>query len=69
MNLDPTIDKPFRIGFDRTSDAVELIPVSGEQFGEDICELIGVCTAALLELGDRLGMDQKGALKFVKSLL
>lgn len=63
------IDKAYRIGYDRTSDAIEMIPESGEQWGEDICELVGICTAALIELGNRWDVDQKAALRLVKRLL
>jgi hypothetical protein len=63
------VDPAYRIGFDRTSDAIEMIPVSGDQYGEDICELIGICTAALLALGDRWGTDQMGALRVIEQLL
>jgi hypothetical protein len=63
------IDRPFHVGYDRTEDVVALIPVSGDPYGPDICELVGICTAALTELGERMGTNQKQALKFVKQLL
>ena len=56
------IDDAYHIGFDRTDDVILALPESGDPFGPDICELIGIITAGLMHLGERRGTDQKEAL-------